>query len=425
MIDLQLLTNMDNLITDLNSNNSSLNKIKILKEINDKHIINLLYLVYNSLKIFNITSKNILKHYNNFNGKNKYSLFNLLDDLHNRKITGNCAIEKCVVYIKEYTNFKDIILNILNKDLKIGLNIKSLNKAFNNLIPEFSVALAEKYEEKLIINPDEWVISRKLDGVRCITIIENGIVSFYSRQGKLFLTLGKIEQELMKYDLKNIILDGEITITDENDLESFNDIIKLIRKKDYTIENVKYFVFDVLTIEEFFNKTSSVIFTDRLKRYSIKKNNIINLLEQKKYNKLNYMIEQSLNNNWEGLMFRKDDIYKGKRSKDILKYKNFETEEFKVVSINTGKMELLNELTGKMEEQNILSAVNIIYKNNIVKVGSGFNSKERLEYYKNPNKIINKIISVQYFGESQDSKTKEFSLRFPTYKGIYGASRTF
>jgi hypothetical protein len=37
--------------------------------------------------------------------------------------------------------------------------------------------------------------------------------------------------------------------------------------------------------------------------------------------------------------------------------------------------------------------------------------------------ILNKIITVQYFEESTDSKTGDLSLRFPTLKIVHGEER--
>ena len=71
----------------------------------------------------------------------------------------------------------------------------------------------------------------------------------------------------------------------------------------------------------------------------------------------------------------------------------------------------------------VLSNVVIEHKGNKVSVGSGFSIEER-EYYKNnPNEILNKIITVKYFEETQN-QNGAWSLRFPTVKVIHGNKRT-
>ncbi len=422
-----LFKKLNILIDELNTSNSNLDKEKILKDFKDKKIIYLLGIIYNKRIVFHINISNIEKNFNKFDDiETTDDILILLDKLSKRIITGNLSIQYCVSFINKFKEFKELIYKIIDKDLKIGVNTKTLNKSFENLIPEFSVALGNSYNQKYIINEKEWYISRKLDGVRCICIIDNfGLINFYSRQGHLFLTLGILEEEIKKYNLKNIIFDGEIILIDENGQESFTELMKLIRKKDYTISTPKYKVFDILTLDEFYNKIGNINFIKRLSRFPIPKNKYISLLEQYKFNEFENLLNISKNENWEGLIIRKNTFYKGKRTNDILKFKNFQTEEYKVIDICIGTMQILNKKTNIIENKNILSSVIIKHKDSNVNVGSGFSIEERMEYYRHPHEIIGKTISVQYFEESFDTKKQKFSLRFPIYKGNYGITRKF
>jgi DNA ligase-1 len=58
-----------------------------------------------------------------------------------------------------------------------------------------------------------------------------------------------------------------------------------------------------------------------------------------------------------------------------------------------------------------------------VSVGSGFSLNERQYFYDNPAEILNKIITVKYFQETQN-QAGNWSLRFPTIKVIHGTKRT-
>ena len=114
-------------------------------------------------------------------------------------------------------------------------------------------------------------------------------------------------------------------------------------------------------------------------------------------------------------MIRRDTYYKAKRTNDLLKYKSFHDDEFKVIGIEEGTKGILNKATGEVEDKRIMAAVIIDYNN--TKVGSGFTDQERLFYVENPEKIIGKIITVQYFEKTEDS------LRFPTFKILHGTKR--
>jgi DNA ligase-1 len=65
----------------------------------------------------------------------------------------------------------------------------------------------------------------------------------------------------------------------------------------------------------------------------------------------------------------------------------------------------------------------IKHKDHIVRVGSGFSIEQRQEFYQNPNKILGKIVTVQYFEETKN-QNDGISLRFPTFKILHGAART-
>jgi len=55
-------------------------------------------------------------------------------------------------------------------------------------------------------------------------------------------------------------------------------------------------------------------------------------------------------------------------------------------------------------------------------VGSGFSQEQRRLYYKHPEQIIGKTVTVQYFEESQN-QDGGYSLRFPVIKVIYETNR--
>jgi len=76
-------------------------------------------------------------------------------------------------------------------------------------------------------------------------------VESYSRQGKRFDTLGVVEQEIKSIGLTNVVFDGEICMIDEDGDESFQDVMKEIRKKNHTIQNAMFKVFDCLSLTEF------------------------------------------------------------------------------------------------------------------------------------------------------------------------------
>lgn len=428
------------LVSELKDTSSSLEKKEILKRhlVDNEDLKRLVHYTYNPLYQFYVTS-DVCEKNKHLTGTDFNCIFELLNTLRTRKLTGHDAVGAVNVFVKKYIDYKEIIYNVIDKDLKTRTAEKTINSAVKNLIPEFDVALADKYEDKNVNFKDNWYASHKLDGVRCICVVdENGKVTSFSRQGKIFSTLSKVEEEISKLGVKNIVFDGELCAINEDGKEDFQAIMKSIRRKDYTIPNPTYKLFDVIDLKDFFNKKSKEILSERNKRLksilaSYEKNSKLrsfeesranlSILEQtlvKDKNHLSSLLKDAAINEWEGIMLRKDCVYEGKRSKNLLKCKSFQDGEYEVLETENGPFRLV--MDGKEVEEEMLSCVTIMHKGYPVRVGSGWSVEQRREFYKNPEEILGKKITVQYFQESFNEKG-EISLRFPTIKIVHGEER--
>lgn len=429
MTDFQLIQDF---VEASNATNSNTDKINVLKTYTQyESVRKALAYTYDTFKQYGITSANCKKNSDLLGHPNTYGdFFGLLDDLNDRVCTGHAAIANVNRFVRENRLYEDIIWNIIDRNLKTRSTASTVNKVVPGLIPTFDVALANAYNDKTAKKVDwndGWFVSRKLDGVRCLAIInENGEIKFFSRAGKPFLTLDNLKPSIQKLGLKNMVLDGEICMTDENGDEDFSGIIKEIKRKDHTIDTPHFFIFDMLTLKEFTDKVSETTVGYRLiqAKILIKNDKYISLLDQKLGSDkvLEEMMEESKNGGWEGLMLRKDTIYQGKRSNDILKVKKFHDNEYIVVGVESDVHRVIVE--GNEIEEEMLKNVIIEHKGNQVRVGSGFSHEQRRHYFQNPKEILGKQITVQYFEESQ-SKSGEYSLRFPVIKAVYETKRDF
>ena len=120
-------------------------------------------------------------------------------------------------------------------------------------------------------------------------------------------------------------------------------------------------------------------------------------------------------------IFRKNEVYKGKRSKDILKWKEFHDAEYTVTGIESGTSQVI--VDGQNQIVDIMGKAIVMHKGNEVGVGSGWSQDQRIEFHKDPSKIIGKVITVKYKKESVDENGK-LSLQFPVVKIIHGDKRT-
>lgn len=425
---------LNDLVSDLRANSSTNEKAEIIKNyvcLDDSGPFlkkAFLYTYHPTWQYF-VTSDN-LKKYASLKGNSYSDFFDLLDALRNRTITGHDAIGAVNSFIEQYSEYENLIHCIIDKDLKTRAGDKIINKAVPNLIPEFSVALAEKYEPDIVDWNDGWFVSRKLDGARCLAIVDSsGDVNFFSRAGNTFDTLSKVSEEIKKLGLKDVVFDGELCLIDKNGNEDFQGVMKELRKKNHTIQTPSYKIFDMVSHEEFYSKKgqSNKPYSVRLANLSevIEDNSsCLGLLPQERINHDNHFAEwiaKANDHGWEGLILRADEPYKGKRSKDLLKYKSFFDDEYKVVDVEMGPFRYVN--SGAECEETMLSCVMIEHKGHIVRVGSGFSIDQRKEFYQDPKKILNKEITVQYFQETQNQEGG-ISLRFPTFKILHGNKRS-
>jgi len=420
---MNILETTQNFIEDMNKTNSTLDKKEVLKKYPEMK--EMLEWVYNPFKQFYVTSDNIKKNITLTSQIEYKDIFKLLNDLSSRKETGHSAIGICNRFIYDNSDYTDVIYNIIDKDLQCRIGVKVINEVYPNLIPEFEVSLCQKYNDvasKVDIFDGSWYVSHKLDGLRLITIIDDkGDIKFYSRQGKEFETLDVLKEDIKKLNLKSKVIDGEICIIGADGKEDFASIIKLARRKDFTILNPMYLVFDMIDYDDFFNKKGNTKLSYRLAELNNiieNKSKHIKVLEQTKLqskNQFDSMLSYMREQDWEGLILRRDVSYEGKRTNNMLKFKDMLDEEYEVLDVEFGPFRVIEDKKEITIET--LSAVKIKHKGYDVSVGSGFTIEQRKMFYEDPSKIIGHKITVQYFEESKD-KNGNLSLRFPVFKAI-------
>lgn len=199
--------------------------------------------------------------------------------------------------------------------------------------------LAAKYEDvTLDFEANEYYTQPKLDGIRCIAR-KDGL---WSRAGKEIVAVPHIMAELKvlfdKYP--DAILDGELYNHQLRD--DFNKITSLVRKTKPTQadieeakELVQYHVYDVIHLgdKKFSDRIAwfdSQGFTGTVQGVETRR-----VLNQEQVDR-NY--GDDLEDGYEGQMIRVNEVYQqNKRSKFLLKRKEFLTDEFKVVGVEEGK----------------------------------------------------------------------------------------
>jgi DNA ligase-1 len=210
-----------------------------------------------------------------------------------RTYTGTEAINWLVVLLSALSTDDAYILErIIDKDCKIGLGTTYMNKVFKGLIEDTpymgAVSFDEKKARKVFEKGAKGISQIKMDGRYCNAIIRNGEVEMESRQGEpTILTGAKFMNELTSFE--DCVLNGELTMDGVTRYESNGIIASLIdicSKRDSrtdkendkkltnfedkhgsftgALERIRYTVWDRLTVDEYFDKSSKLKYAERL-----------------------------------------------------------------------------------------------------------------------------------------------------------------
>ena len=396
------------IIEQLKSTSSNKSKEKIIKENSDNELFKrILFYTYNTDFKYGMQKKSITIK----NGDSKWnSLFDMLNELSNSNINDNLRINigKFLGNINNKDE-RELVINILLKDLRCNINIKSINKAIPNLIPSFDIMLGSKGELDKLPKGMKFV-TEKYDGVRCFTQIRDGKIIMKSRQNKVFEGLVEIVSAIADLGLDNVCLDGELLAIDSPYETVYKDTMKIVSTKDEEKHGVKYMLFDIIPLSEFDNKEGKMKYSDRRAWLdTIKESRFINvapiLYKGTDIDEVLKVLDECRGNGAEGCMINTDKPYEFKRSKVLQKLKVMSTCDLRVIGFEEGD--------GKLK--GTLGKIICNYKGFDLGVGSGFSEAMRYEVWNNQDKYLGKISEIQYFEETNNDEGG-LSLRFPVFK---------
>ena len=402
-------------------------KIAILERWKDcREVVDLLKVIYDPMITFGVTAESILDWSTDY--PCVAYLQALLRDLANRRVSGNLALDVCAGVVNAHREYATLLFAIFDKDLKLGIDTKTVNKVIPGLIDTFDVALAFDIQKSPTylkrVESEQYLITRKLDGVRCLAVVKNNDIKFYSRLGHEYTSLSVLRnamQTILPKDWEGV-LDGELCVIDDDDNENFKLAVSEVKRKTEQMQRPHYKVFDCLTLDEFYGKKESANYSVRLetakKLLKRQETPFLSVLSAVKYSASNFMRAQSIvaQKGYEGLILRSDTPYRSGRTSDLLKVKKFMDAEYQIEDFK-GTTKLMKGLSGTMEPVECLGSVVIRHKGNPVDVGSGFSDAQRIEIWRNQEKYLGKTITVKYFEESTDACGNP-SLRFPIFKGF-------
>lgn len=407
---------LKDILNELNESNSSNYKLDILKKYKDNsELKKLLELTYNRNKYnFNVSKNCIIKDNPSIlesNGsKTVDELLSALEILGEGTIRGNEAHQFVCNHLKCLDNDnKEIFLNVLGRDLKIGLNVKSINKVFKNLIPKPNYMRCAVLSEKTLkkINFPAF-IQLKMDGTYREIHVADGQVSGKTRSGEEYFN-PVLFKEMENFP--NGFYTGELTIEGESRFTGNG----LINSLNPPYEKITFTVWDYLTDEDYLEKSKTPYYSrfeslsDIIEKHN---SNRVKLVPNYEVNSIDAALkyvsdwmEQGLEG---GVLKDKNNVFKNGTSGTQLKIKLKVDAEMRITGFTDGTIGTKRE--GK------IGAIQFSNDEGTIKGQcSGFSDEELDLFTKNKDNLIGRIISVEFNDLVKSENNDYYALSHPRF----------
>ena len=391
----------------------------------DTYFKRFLYFALNPMLTYNISKKSTdkLMAEENFDGQ-KLIFFNDIFECceHLSRLRG--MDDATLRQVKMLLNVKypemderELYIQLLSKKVRLGIAAKTINKIIPNLIPEWEVQQAYTVEKYPLKEGTEFWLTQKLNGARA-TLYEGQLLA---RSGMPYKGLEHITDALSWLRVAGFVADGELTLKDKGDLsdnEAFRVSTGILNSDNVNKTVICYTIFDMIPVKDFDALKPQVTyryrrdilnqFAERIADTDGAVKVLPVLYHGTDQSKIEELLEQMVREDKEGLMINTDAPYRRTRHKGILKVKRFYTMDLPIIRCEEG--------TGRLS--GTLGAFVLKYKENEVKVGSGFTDEQREQFWNNRDDMEGLLCEVKYKEISQDKGTGFESLQFPVFVGI-------
>lgn len=214
---------------------------------------------------------------------------------------------------------------------------KKVDSGYNAVLTDekkfFEPMLANEYDEEKIDWSKGVYVQPKLDGLRCI----NDGKSLMSRNGKPFYA-----DHLLHGD--DVVLDGELY--NHKFKDDFNSIVGIFKRKNKTAEELKeceekgqMWVYDFPSTEGTFSERYDELtkWFEELPPKAILKYRLVPTFKVTSHKEVKKYHKKFKDEGYEGTIVRLDKPYENKRSKNLLKFKDWQDKEFKIIGYEEGE----------------------------------------------------------------------------------------
>ena len=328
-----------------------------------------------------------------------------LKKLASREYTGNAAIEMLTSLLESSTpDDAKVLERIIQKDLKCGVSISTVNKVWPELIHDYPCMLCSASDEKLISKFEfPAMVQLKMDGMRFNAIVKNGVVEYRSRNGKEIHGIKHLDQDFIVLSgSKNCVFDGELVVNDKGiilDRQTGNGILNKAVKgtiSDLESHKIRATVWDVIDYEDFTVGYSSVPYRDRFERItSTIFTDAVRVVEHQMVESIieaREVFDRYLAEGQEGIILKAGDApWENKRVKHQLKFKGELECDLRIVGYEEGTGKYVGRLGAIICESGSTDDRVLT-----VNVGSGFSDDLRTNLWHIRDELLGKIVALKY-----------------------------
>ncbi|WP_395546848.1 MULTISPECIES: hypothetical protein [unclassified Lacrimispora] len=348
----------------------------------------------------------------------KFSEFPQVIDYLKLNNTGKDSdIYEIQAFLSGHEDDREFYEQMITKKFRLGCDAKVVNSMIPGLISTFDVMLGTPIDKVKLKGNEKIFLSRKLNGTRAAFIGDR----IMTRQGKEYIGLDHIINDLKAMGLSDMFIDGELLYKNEeglSDSEAFQKGTGIAMSKDKDKSQLKLVVFDIFPLEEFWTGKSVETYEIRSKGlnllslyiddYGSKNVEVVpRFYAGTDHSQIWKWLDRAEEEDWEGICCNLDAPYECKRTKSLIKVKKF----FSADLLCTGIEE------GSGRNKGTLGALVCDYKGYSVNVGSGFTDEQRKYYWLNPDEVVGRIISVKYKEETKN-KDGGISIQFPVFEAV-------
>ena len=233
--------------------------------------------------------------------------------------------------------------------------------------------LAARYDKVKDADPNNSYFQYKYDGHRCLIVNDGGIIKAYSRNGK---PIESITEILGNIDVpEGVTIDGELYCHGQK----LQTISSWIKRRQENTKKLRFICYDAVIDEDYTERLaliSSLKLGDRAE--------VAPVLEYE--GAVKPMLNDAIGKGYEGLIMRAADGFeykRGKRSKGLIKIKQFFDDEFVVVDVHPSR-----------DNWAILTCM--MHNGKKFRVSAPGNIREKKFVLNNATLFIGKSVTVEY-----------------------------